>query len=244
MDVFKLSRNWFDFSFENPEKIKPIHTALYFFAIEHSNRLGWKKKFGIPTEMAKDAIGVKSWHVYIAAFNDLINWGFFELIERSKNQYSSNIIALIENDKALDKALDKAMIKHASKQQQSTHQSIYSINIQETRNKKQETNISTWKNNFEIYKNDLRDAFNKILTHEYILEREKYHPGLDIRLTIEKSCKDFWAKESGWKNKKRAKCEMPDWQATFNNSLSQKINQVWKSKNEPDFQPKYLINKL
>lgn len=127
MNGYELSRKWFDFCFENPEKVKPIHTSLYFFAIEHCNRLGWKKKFGLPTEMTKDAIGVKSWHTYIKAFNDLIEWKFFQLIERSKNQYSSNIIALIINDKALDKALDKAMIKHSSKQRQSEHQSIDSI---------------------------------------------------------------------------------------------------------------------
>ena len=139
MDVFKLSRNWFDWCFENPEKIRPTHTALYFFAIEHSNRLGWKTKFGLPTEMAKDAIGVKSWHVYMASFNDLVKWNFFKLIEKSKNQYSSNIIALSENDKATDKALDKAMIKHLSKQQRSTYQSNNSIDIHKTINNKQET---------------------------------------------------------------------------------------------------------
>lgn len=127
---YELSRYFFDWCFENPEKIKPIHVALYFFAIEHCNRLGWRVKFGIPTEMAKDAIGVKSWHTYIAAFNDLVDWGFFNLIERSKNQYSSNIIALIKNDKALDKALDKAIAKHVSKHQQSTYQSIDSIDKQ------------------------------------------------------------------------------------------------------------------
>src|ERR1035437_4193781 len=127
MNSFELSRNWFNFCFENPEKISPNHTALYFFAIEHCNRLGDKEKFGLPTEMAKEAIGIKSWHTYIKTFNDIVEWGFFTLIERSKNQYSSNIIALIKNDKALDKALDKAMTKHASKQQQSTYQSNDSI---------------------------------------------------------------------------------------------------------------------
>lgn len=39
MDVFKLSRNFFDWSFENPELITPTHSAIYFFAIEHCNRL-------------------------------------------------------------------------------------------------------------------------------------------------------------------------------------------------------------
>lgn len=127
---YDLSRKWFDWCFENPEKVKPIHTALYFFAIEHCNRLGWKEKFGLPTEMSKDALGIKSWHTFISAFNDLVDWGFFMLIEKSKNQYSSNIIALIKNDEALDKALDKAVTKHVSKHQRSTYQSIDSIDKQ------------------------------------------------------------------------------------------------------------------
>jgi hypothetical protein len=132
MDYFTLSRNWFNYSFENPEKVKPNHTALYFFCIEHCNRLGWKIKFGLPTTMAKEAIGIKSYNTYISTLNDLVDWGFLKMIEKSKNQYSSNIIALSVFNKALDKALDKALIKHASKQSESTHQSIDSINIQDT----------------------------------------------------------------------------------------------------------------
>jgi predicted metal-dependent hydrolase len=61
------------------------------------------------------------------------------MIERSKNQYSSNIIALSKFDKALDKALDKAFIKHVIKQGESTSESIDSIDKQLTINKEQET---------------------------------------------------------------------------------------------------------
>ena len=104
LNSYELSRKWFDFSFKNPEFINPSHTAIYFFAIEHCNRLGWKEKFGFPTEMAKEAIGIKSYNTYIKAFNDLVEWGFFIMIEKSKNQYSSNIIALSKFDKALDKS--------------------------------------------------------------------------------------------------------------------------------------------
>jgi len=128
MDVFALSRNWFNFSFENPELINPNHTALYFFAIEHCNRLGWKEKFGLPTTMAKEAIGIKSYTTYIKTFNDLVEWGFIVLIQKSTNQHSSNIVALPIFDKAPIKALDKAMIKHELKQVESTS----SIDIQET----------------------------------------------------------------------------------------------------------------
>ena len=116
MTGYELSRNWFDWCFENPEKISPNHTALYFFICEHSNRMGGKTKFGLPTTMAKDAIGIRSYNTYIKTLNDLVEFGFIELIEKSKNQYSSNIIAISNFNKAHNKALDKALIKHGTKQ--------------------------------------------------------------------------------------------------------------------------------
>lgn len=130
LNIYSLSRSWFDFSFSNPEKIRPNHTALYFFAIEHCNRLGWKQKFGFPTTMAMEAIGIKSYNTYISTLTDLVEWGFIKMIEKSKNQYSANIIALSKNDKANNKALDKALTKHTTKQSKSTVQSIDSIDKQ------------------------------------------------------------------------------------------------------------------
>lgn len=141
MNSYELSRNFFDWSFENPEKIKPNHIALYFFAIEHCNRLGWKRNFGLPTTMAKEAIGIRSYNTFINTLNDLVEWGFIEMVERSKNQHSSNVVALLKFDKALDKALDKAFIKHASKHSESTSESTSSIDKQinkEQINKEQE----------------------------------------------------------------------------------------------------------
>jgi len=151
MNGYELSRNWFDWCFENPEKINPNHSALYFFCIEHCNRLGWKEKFGLPTTMAKEAIGIKSYNTYIKTLNELVEFGFIKMIEKSKNQYSSNIIALSENNKALNKALDKALIKHTTKQRKSTQQSIDSIDKQ--LNKEQENNL-TILHPLQIYIND------------------------------------------------------------------------------------------
>mgnify|MGYP000880603929 CR=1 FL=1 len=128
---YSLSRQWFDFCFENPEKIRPNHTALYFFIIEHCNRLGWKDKFGLPTTVTMEAIGIKSYNTYKKTLEELISFGFVEMIEKSKNQYSANIIALSNFDKALDKALDKAVICSIKKSEstiQSTGESISSIN--------------------------------------------------------------------------------------------------------------------
>lgn len=127
-DIYTLSRHFWDFSFRNPEMVRPTHAALFFFAVDLCNRLGWKEKFGLPTTMAKEAIGIGSYNTYVAAFRDLVDWGFFALIEKSKNQYSSNIIALSKNDnatvKATDEPLDKALIQHVSKQLQYNKTSI------------------------------------------------------------------------------------------------------------------------
>lgn len=119
MNSYELSRTWFDWCFENPEKISPNHSAMYFFIIEHCNRLGWKSKFGLPMEMTKDAIGIKNYRTYTKTFNDLVEWGFIEVVQKSKNQYSSCIIAIVKNTKARAKALDKAMQTHSQKQGES-----------------------------------------------------------------------------------------------------------------------------
>lgn len=113
---YELSKDWFDFCYENPEKINPNHTAMYFFIIEHCNRLGWKEKFGLPMQMTKDAIGIKNYRTFSNTFNDLVEWGFIKLVEKSKNQYSANIVAIVKNAKAHTKALSKAMQKHLQKQ--------------------------------------------------------------------------------------------------------------------------------
>ena len=89
---------------------------MYFFIIEHCNRLGWKEKFGLPMEMTKDAIGIKNYRTYSDTLRDLIEWGFIKEIQKSKNQYSSCIIAIAENTEAHTKALDKALQKHSKKQ--------------------------------------------------------------------------------------------------------------------------------
>lgn len=164
MDIYNLSRNYWDFAFENPEVIKPSHAALYFFAIEQSNRLGWKKKFSLPSTMSMEALGIKSYNTYINTLNDLVSFGFIEMVQRSTNQYSANIIALSNFNKALDKALDKALVKHStkhtSKQSESTVQSIDSIDIPIYNN----TNLPIYKSTSLQYAQEFEffwDAYGK-----------------------------------------------------------------------------------
>jgi hypothetical protein len=93
--------------------------------------------------------------------------------------------------------------------------------------------IITWREDFELYKKELRIAYDNLVNDEnYILERQKFHPGLNIRKSLNKSCVDYWAKESGWKKKKSSKTIIIDWKETLNKALTYKMNQVWKTKDE------------
>lgn len=113
MTGYEYSRNWFNWTFENTEKINPNHTALYFYILERANYMGWKENFGLPMELAKEAIGIKNYRTYTKTFEDLISFGFIKLIEKSKNQYTSNVIALVKNTKAHTKAHTKAQQDHS-----------------------------------------------------------------------------------------------------------------------------------
>lgn len=139
MNGYELTRQWWDFAFENPERVKPIHSALYFYAIDQCNRLGWAEKFGLPAYMAMSAIGISHHNTYSKAFDDLVEWGFFQLIQKAKNQHTANIIALSKIDTALYTALDKATLKHIAQHAQEQGDSTITINKPQTKNKKQQT---------------------------------------------------------------------------------------------------------
>ncbi len=123
MNGYEFSRAWFEFSFNHPTRTKPVHTAIYFFAIERCNRLGWKEAFGFPTDLVMETLGIRNYKTYINALQELVDWGFIKWIQKSKNQYTANVIALVKNTtappKALDATLDKAVFKQSTKQVQS-----------------------------------------------------------------------------------------------------------------------------
>src|ERR1035437_977654 len=104
---YDLSKQWFDFTRSNPEKIRPHHTALYFYCIDQCNRLGWAEKFGLPTDLTQKTTGISDYRMYVRTLNELIEWGFLELLQKSTNQYTCNIIALVKNVKATSKASPK-----------------------------------------------------------------------------------------------------------------------------------------
>jgi hypothetical protein len=111
MNGYNLIRDWYNYKFDNPSKVKAIHSDFYCYLIDLWNRLGQKNEFGLPTTVTMEALGIGSYNTYKKTLSDIIEFGFVNIITESKNQHQSKVIALSKNDKATDKPLDKATIK-------------------------------------------------------------------------------------------------------------------------------------
>ena len=56
----------------------------------------------------------------------------------------------------------------------------------------------TWKTNFEVYVNELREAYNLIINDKELIEQQQtYYPNVNIVKSIEKACVNYWATEAG-----------------------------------------------
>lgn len=115
MNGYNLIRDWYNFKFENPSKVKAIHSDFYCYLIDRWNRLGQKNEFGLPTSVTMESLGIGSYNTYKKTLSDLVDFGFIKIVTESKNQHQSKVIAISKNDKATDKALDEANNKALDK---------------------------------------------------------------------------------------------------------------------------------
>ena len=87
----------------------------------------------------------------------------------------------------------------------------------------------TWRDSFDVYLQDCRAAWKRwVGNREWMAERQRFNPGVNIKLTLEKACKEFWATEAGWLHKKKSRCKTIDWKRIFEYAISQKINRVYE----------------
>lgn len=196
IDVFALSRNWFNYTFENPDKVRPIHSHLYFFLIDKSNRLGHVGKFGIPTESIMEKLGIKSRITYTNCLNFLIENGFIVMVKKSNNQHSASVISLVKRERELDTAFDKserfAFIKNEQATIQPNIEAIIQpikqpiiepniqptihINIQRDNDTKNQRNNKTKKQTLSENKFSVTTIFKSIFEEFYFeKKKEKYY---------------------------------------------------------------------
>lgn len=107
MNGYQLTRQWFEWRFNNPGKLSSAHAELYFYIVDRWNYFGQKSEFGLPRLHTMEVLSIGSRNTYKKIFNDLIEHGFIKLVRESCNQYHhASIIALSKFEQALDTPLD------------------------------------------------------------------------------------------------------------------------------------------
>lgn len=98
MNAFELSRNWFDWSAKQEAGIvSAYHATAYFYLIDQNNRMRWKEVFGVSTKLAMRAVGVTTTGKFWSVINELVEWNFILLVQKSKNQHQYNRFSLVKN---------------------------------------------------------------------------------------------------------------------------------------------------
>lgn len=107
MNGYQLTRQWFEWRFNNPGKLSSAHAELYFYIVDRWNYFGQKSEFGLPRMHTMEVLSIGSRNTYKKLFSDLIEHGFIKLIRESCNQYHhASIIALSKFEQAPDTPLD------------------------------------------------------------------------------------------------------------------------------------------
>ncbi len=181
MNGYELSKKWFDFAFETDLDIKPAHVALFFWLVELNNRLNWKEKIGVPTEMAMTAIGVKNHRTYKKTLDDLEKWGFVIIHNRSKNQFSALVLALVKNTKASPKQIQEQVqgIAHIDKPLKTVKTNKPLKTIKEGKSKKiifpfeSKEFLSVWETWKEYKKKEHRFSYKSEISENAALQKLK-----------------------------------------------------------------------
>ena len=99
------------------------------------------------------------------------------------------------------------------------------------KDKNSDINISLWRDDFNVYLAECKEAFRQYYTDEnFIKTQQALNPNVNVKLSITKGYENFWKTEAGWKHKKKSKTEQIDWKRTIINAIE--MNRVYYTKQE------------
>ncbi len=198
LNSYTLSKQWFDWAYIGDSRNNTTLGNLYFWIIEKSNRLNWSQQFGLPTDEAMHILGIKNYKTYKKALDTLEEIGFIQIVERSKNQFTSNTIALVIFTKASPKQTQ-------SKSKASPKLGEYNKTLETSKNSK---TVKT--NTKEKYTPPSYEDFES-----YALEKAEK---VDLKIDLVKLKLKYQSwKENDWHNGHGRKIK--NWKTTLNNTL-------------------------
>ena len=85
INIFEQLQSYYSFVFENQDKVRQSHTALYAFLLNQNNRNNWSEWFKCPFDLAMAGACIGSKSTYYKCLNDLQDW---KLIKWRKGENS------------------------------------------------------------------------------------------------------------------------------------------------------------
>lgn len=109
MDIYNLSRNFFNWTFEHPHKVTPNHIALYFFCIEHCNSFKGGNVHGFDNGIIK-TFGREFWEQIkfeLPKKYSILQMKKHEIIEAIKkareiNRYIANDVEVLSSEQRIE----------------------------------------------------------------------------------------------------------------------------------------------
>lgn len=98
-NYFNYFYQWIE---ENPDKVDPYITAVYFALLNRANKSGWKDKFAIILIDLQETCGINSRTTMLKTLAKLEEFGFLQTVSTTQNQYKNRVICLPLNEKHLD----------------------------------------------------------------------------------------------------------------------------------------------
>ncbi len=84
-----------------------------------------------------------------------------------------------------------------------------------TKKDKKEEEIPLWKTDFEIYKEECKQAFKLLAADTDLIQKlQLIYTGYNIQKSIYNCYASYWSTKDGWMNKKGKKSKAIDWKAT------------------------------
>ena len=116
---------------------------------------------------------------------------------------------------------------NSEKSTKTTRKEQPSDTIYKNAKEEKEINTNTWRENYEVYKQELESAYNNLINDSaFISHQEEFNTNVDIKLSLKKAVMNYWATVEGWKKKKASRSKEIDWKHTLTNAIS--MNKVYK----------------
>jgi hypothetical protein len=109
--MFDYFNNFYQWIEDNPDKVDPYITAVYFALLNRANKSGWKDKFAIILIDLQETCGINSRTTMLKTLSKLEEFGFLQTVSTTQNQYKNRIISLPLNGNHLDSTW-KPLEKH------------------------------------------------------------------------------------------------------------------------------------